>query len=84
MEDKNCERLFEYLRDILYSPDACPLDVETLDPPYQKLGKGLRFLDKSVKEMKEYSAELSKGNLSVALPGRDNFLCQNLKICIRT
>lgn len=64
MEDKNCERLFEYLRDILYSPDACPLDVETLDPPYQKLGKGLRFLDKSVKEMKEYSAELSKGNLS--------------------
>lgn len=79
MEDKNCERLFEYLRDILYSPDACPLDVETLDPPYQKLGKGLRFLDKSVKEMKEYSAELSKGNLSVALPGRDNFLCQNLK-----
>lgn len=44
MEDKNCERLFEYLRDILYSPDACPLDVETLDPPYQKLGKGFVFL----------------------------------------
>ncbi|WP_432626904.1 diguanylate cyclase domain-containing protein [Brotaphodocola sp.] len=79
MEDKNCEKLFEYLRDILYSPDTHPLDVETLDPPYQKLGKGLRFLDKAVREMKSYSAELSRGNLSVNQPEKDNFLCQNLK-----
>lgn len=79
MEEKNCEKLFEYLRDILYSPEVRPLDVETLDEPYQKLGKGLRFLHKAVKEMKSYSEELSKGNLSVPQPEKDNFLCQNLK-----
>ncbi len=29
--------------------------------------------------MTAYSAELSKGNLSVGFPGKDNFLCENLK-----
>ena len=29
--------------------------------------------------MKRYSAEISKGNLSIEAPGRDNFLCENLK-----
>ena len=29
--------------------------------------------------MKHYSAELSQGNLSIEAPGRDNFLCENLK-----
>lgn len=41
--------------------------------------KGLQYLDKAVKEMKRYSAEISKGNLSIEAPGRDNFLCENLK-----
>lgn len=53
--------------------------MESLDEPYQKLGMGLQFLEKAVKEMKEYSAALSKGKLSAKMPGRDNFLCENLK-----
>lgn len=32
-----------------------------------------------MKEVKHYSAEISKGNLSIEAPGRDNFLCENLK-----
>ena len=79
MEDKNCDELFEYLRSILYDPKVKPLDMESLDEPYQKLGMGLQFLEKAVKEMKEYSAALSKGELSAKMPGRDNFLCENLK-----
>lgn len=79
MEDKNCDELFEYLRSILYDPKVKPLDIESLDEPYQKLGMGLQFLEKAVKEMKEYSAALSKGKLSAKVPGRDNFLCENLK-----
>ena len=79
MEDKNCDELFEYLRSILYDPKVKPLDMESLDEPYQKLGMGLQFLEKAVKEMKEYSAALSKGKLSAKMPGRDNFLCENLK-----
>ena len=79
MEDRNCEILFEYLRDILYNPKVQSLDVNTLDEPYRKLGMGLQYLENAVKEMKSYSAALSKGNLSVKVPQRDNFLCENLK-----
>lgn len=79
MEEKNCEILFEYLRDIIYDSENAKLDLEQLDPPFWKLGKGLQYLDKAVKEMKRYSAEISKGNLSIETPGRDNFLCENLK-----
>ena len=79
MEDKNCELLFEYLRSILYDPSPEKLDISQLEPQFQKLGKGFRYLDKAVREMKEYSAALSKGILSGFYPGRDNFLCENLK-----
>ena len=79
MEEKNCEILFEYLRDIIYDSENAKLDLEQLDEPFWKLGKGLQYLDKAVKEMKHYSAELSQGNLSIEAPGRDNFLCENLK-----
>lgn len=79
MEEKNCEILFEYLRDIIYDSENAKLDLEQLDTPFWKLGKGLQYLDKAVKEVKRYSAEISKGNLSIEAPGRDNFLCENLK-----
>ena len=79
MEEKNCEILFEYLRDIIYDSENAKIDFEQLDEPFLKLGRGLQYLDKAVKEMKHYSAELSQGNLSIEAPGRDNFLCENLK-----
>ena len=76
---ENCEKLFQYLKSILYDPRVQKLDTDTLDEPFRKLGKGLQYLDKAIQEMKEYSAALSKGNLSADPPGRDNFLCENLK-----
>ena len=79
MEEKNCEILFEYLRDIIYDSENAKLDLEQLDEPFWKLGKGLQYLDKAVKEVKHYSAEISKGIQSIEAPGRDNFLCENLK-----
>ena len=79
MEEKNCEILFEYLRSILYDDKVRPLELETLDEPFRKLGMGLQYLDKAVSEMKEYSKALAVGNLSVTPPGRENFLCENLK-----
>lgn len=79
MEDKNCELLFEYLRSILYDSQINSLDIESLDEPFQKLGMGLQYLEKAITEMKQYSEALSIGNLSVTPPGRDNFLCENLK-----
>ena len=50
MEDKNCELLFEYLRSILYDPSPEKLDISQLEPQFQKLGKGFRYLDKAVRE----------------------------------
>ena len=47
MEDKNCELLFEYLRSILYDPSPEKLDISQLEPQFQKLGKGFRYLDKA-------------------------------------
>lgn len=79
MEEKNCERLFEYLRSILYDTKVQELNIEELDEPFRKLGMGLQYLDHAVQEMKAYSADLSIGNLSGFYPGRDNFLCENLK-----
>ena len=79
MADKNCDQLFEYLRSILYDAHVTPLDVSSLDEPYQKLGLGLQYLDTAVREMKAYSAALSTGNLSDCYPSRDNPLCENLK-----
>ena len=69
MEEKNCEILFEYLRDIIYDSENAKLDLEQLDEPFWKLGKGLQYLDKAVKEVKHYSAEISKGNLSIERRG---------------
>ena len=79
MEEKNCQILFEYLRSILYEPAPPELNVAALDAPFQKLGKGLQYLNHAVQEMKHCSAALSKGNLSEFTPSRDNFLCENLK-----
>ena len=62
MEDKNCELLFEYLRSILYDKEIQTLDITKLDEPYQKLGRGLQVLERTVEEMLEYSKDLSVGN----------------------
>lgn len=79
MEKKNCDLLFEYLRSILYDPEIKPLDLDSLDEPYHKLGLGMQFLAKSICEMMEYSEVFPKEKLSVSVPPRDNFLCKNLK-----
>ena len=48
MEDKNSELLFEYLRSILYDKKIQPLDVEQLDEPFRKLGRGLQYFAKTL------------------------------------
>ena len=79
LNEKNCDILFDYLKSILYDPEAKKPDVDALDEPFRRLGLGLEFLDHAVREMKQYTAALATGNLSVPSPSRDNFLCENLK-----
>ncbi len=78
-KDKNCELLFDYLKSILYDSKTKPLDLNTLDPSFVKLGKGLQYLEHAIEEMRAYSEALSKGSLSCPIPARDNPLCANLK-----
>lgn len=79
MTEPNCELLFAYLRSLLYDQQVQPLDISRLDEPFQKLGKGLQYLEKAVAELKAYTEALSSGNLSVEPPPRENPLCGNLK-----
>lgn len=79
MEDKNCELLFEYLKNILYDTQSASLDINGLAEPYRDLGRGLQDLHHAVKELRYYSTELSNGNLSVPFPDEYNVLCENLK-----
>ena len=79
MDETNCDKLFEYLRSILYDAEIEKLDIDSLDEPFRKLGMGLQFLAHAVHEMKQYTAALAAGNLSVPSPSRENFLCENLK-----
>lgn len=76
---KNCELLFEYMKGILYDSTTDHFDVDELSEPYRDLGRGLQHMQKAVEELVHYSAELSKGNLSVEFPKEYNYLCENLK-----
>ena len=38
------------------------LDITKLDEPYQKLGRGLQVLERTVEEMLEYAKDRSVGN----------------------
>lgn len=76
---KNCELLFEYMKGILYDSKTDSLDVNELSEPFRDLGQGLQYMQNAVQELVIYSAELSKGNLSVEFPEEYNFLCENLK-----
>lgn len=53
--------------------------VREVADPSKGHRRDAQSLQREVEELLAYSAELSKGNLSVAFPGRDNFLCENLK-----
>lgn len=76
---EDLDKLFEYLKSILFDSEIQTLDIQTLGEEYQKLGSGLAFLQTAVEELHAYAGALSQGNLSVQHPARDNFLCSNLK-----
>ena len=77
--EQSARLLFDYLRDILYSETPQAPDMASFSPAMQDLGQGLEYLQQAVGEMRAYSEALSRGNLSVTPPPRENFLCENLK-----
>lgn len=75
----NTDLLFDYLRDIIYVPDKARLDKDKLDEDFQRLAEGMLFLGRLLKEQRSFVAALSKGDLSVLAPSRENELVAPLK-----
>lgn len=64
--------LFDYLRDILFSPEKAPPDLSGLPEQFWRWGEALKFLSQCVLENRTFVTALSKGNLSIKAPPVDN------------
>ena len=77
MEEKSSRLLAEYLKSILYGPRVEEsLNLTEIDESCMELAQGLNDLRSMMEALEEYSAELSKGNLSVKFPEINNILCE--------
>ncbi|MDR1137998.1 MAG: diguanylate cyclase [Synergistaceae bacterium] len=71
--------LFNYLRDVLYNPQAAKLDIESLPENFRTLGKGLLYFSECVVEATAFAKALSRGELDLAEPSRGNEIAAPLK-----
>jgi len=82
MDEKNPieipDILFEYLRDILYTPHKQALVLEKLPAEFRKFGMGMQFLHQCVAEMRTFANDLSKGRLNTQHPNVENGLAAPL------
>lgn len=79
MEVTPQEKLFEYLRQIIFEEEPQPIHIKELPENLQDLGSGLQLLDLWMGEVKHLSIALSDGDLDAPRPGPDNVLADPLK-----
>ncbi|GHS93782.1 hypothetical protein AGMMS50276_05030 [Synergistales bacterium] len=60
--------LFDYLRDIVYSPCQATLDWRKLPIEFHKLGQGMEYFARCVKDGENFAKALSKGDIDFTLP----------------
>ena len=77
--NQHAQILFEYLKNIIYNPDNAHLDITQLPPDFHDLGMGMQFFCNNVIEMQKTALALSKGDLNIEVPSRDNELASPLK-----
>ena len=73
------EKLFGYLKDILYNPEKAHIDETSLPDSHQNLVLGLQYLHKCIIEQRIFVKGLSKGDMSVLLPASDNPITGDLR-----
>ena len=73
------DKLFHYLRDVLYYPNRARLDFVSLPEDFQELGEGLVCFAEMLNESRALATALSRGDLSCPLPKPDNELASSLK-----
>jgi len=77
--DPTAKILFDYLRDLIYSPTHAALDVENLPQGFRDLGNGLRYLAECIFETRKFAQALSKGDLDGPSPSPGNEIAAPLK-----
>jgi diguanylate cyclase (GGDEF)-like protein len=70
--------LFNYLRDIIYSPMTAELDLDTLPDNFKKVGEGMQFLAKCIREQKELGDALVEADFYSKSPDIENVLAAPL------
>jgi len=73
------DRLFGYLRDVLYYPSRAQLDSASLPEDFREFGEGLVYFVEMLNETRALATALSRGDLSCPLPKPDNELASSLK-----
>jgi len=73
------DKLFGYLRDVLYYPNRAQLDLASLPGDFQEFGEGLAYFVEMLNETRALATALSRGDLSCPLPRPDNELASSLK-----
>ncbi|MDR3075968.1 MAG: diguanylate cyclase [Synergistaceae bacterium] len=71
--------MFEYLKNLIYSPSAAQLDISKLPEEFTNLGKGLVYYAECVSETTNLAKDLSKGELNGKMPSRGNEIASPLK-----
>ena len=77
--DNTAEILYEYLRDVIYSPVRAKLDIETVPDEFRELCHALVYLAELVAETRDFAKSLSKGELNCPPPSPENELAAPLK-----
>jgi diguanylate cyclase (GGDEF)-like protein len=77
--ERATDRLFEYLRDLIYNPSKAYLDIAALPDAFTDLGKGLIYYAECVTEVTTLAKALSIGDLDGKMPSRGNDMAAPLK-----
>jgi len=71
--------LFNYLRDVIYSPANAALNIEALPQGFRDLGEGLQYLAQCVLETRNFAQALARGDLDSPPPSPGNEIAAPLK-----
>ena len=78
--NNNLLSYFNYLRDIIYSPQRANLELDKLsDEEYRRFGEALVQFGQMIEESREFAFSLSRGELDCDLPTKGNELVAPLK-----
>ncbi|MCL1847438.1 MAG: GGDEF domain-containing protein [Coriobacteriia bacterium] len=79
LTEQTAEKLFLYLRDLIYDPTEASLEVNSLAPEFQDFAKGLIYFGECLKEVRSLAHDISRGDLGTKFISQENELASSLK-----